>query len=61
MAIWVNHQTVITCDVCQLKDFIEAGRRKDNVKLARKYGWKIGRKVTCPDCLRKDKQQDSRG
>ena len=53
MGIRTEYQAVITCDFCY-NNWIEAYyTQKEAIKGARKEGWKIGKKVTCPKCQKK--------
>jgi len=57
MGIRTEYQAVITCDTC-LDNWIEAGyTQKEAIAGARKAGWKIGKKVTCPKCQQKLKEE----
>jgi hypothetical protein len=50
MAVKTEYQAVVSCDFCS--DNIVEGywRQKETIKEARRLGWKIGKKVTCPKC-----------
>ena len=53
MGIKTEYQAVVSCDYCY-ENLVEAyWRQKEVIEEARKLGWKIGKKVTCPKCLRK--------
>ncbi len=49
MGIKAETQIVITCDECG-DNYIEARTRKATIKLARQYGYSIGKYVLCFDC-----------
>ena len=53
MSIRTEYQVVITCDSCPI-NWVEAyERQKQAIKAARREGWKIGKRVTCPECQRR--------
>lgn len=50
MGICTECQVVVSCDFCY-ENLVEAyWRQKEAIKEARKLGWKVGKKVTCPKC-----------
>jgi hypothetical protein len=52
MAIRTEYQVVISCDSCW-RNWVEAYfTQKRGIAHARKEGWKIGKRVTCPACQR---------
>ena len=50
MPVLTEYQAVIQCDFCS--DSLVEGmwRQKEAIAEARKMGWTIGKKVTCPNC-----------
>jgi len=53
MPVRTEYQAVVTCDFCY-QNLVEAyWRQKDAIKEARKADWKIGKKVTCPECQKR--------
>jgi len=61
MPVWTEYQAVVCCDECRVK-FIEADwPQKKIIEQARVYGWKIGKKVTCPACQKKEGSDASTG
>ena len=51
MTIKTVTQTSIACDTCGTTAHCEAGvGRPQAITWARGDGWKIGKKVTCPEC-----------
>ena len=56
MGLQTESQLVIICDTCGEMD-TDAGRgRKYSIKVFRKDGWSIGKKVTCPQCVKEVKK-----
>lgn len=53
MPVLTEYQAVVQCDSCG--DSLVEGfwRQKEAIAEARKMGWTIGRKVTCPVCREK--------
>ena len=50
MGVLTEYQAVVSCDSCY-DNLVEAfWTQKETIKEARKLGWKIGKKVTCPKC-----------
>ena len=50
MGICTEYQAVVSCDFCG-ENLVEAyWIQKEAIKEARRMGWKIGKKVTCPKC-----------
>lgn len=45
-------QYVIYCDFCDSFFVYDGHRLKEAINDAREEGWKIGKKVTCKDCLK---------
>ena len=52
MGIRTEYQVVVTCDTCGDINTEAYTRQKDARKMFRSYGWKIGKKVTCPKCVK---------
>jgi len=52
MGITSAVQTIISCDDCG-EVYVDEFPQKKTIKLARKSGWSIGKKVLCPDCKKK--------
>ena len=50
MGIHTEYQSVIICDSCG-NNYVNAYMsQKDAITKARRDGWSIGKKVTCPEC-----------
>ncbi len=52
MGLQTESQLVIICDVCGEMETNAGQGRKYSIKVFRKDGWAIGKKVTCPECLK---------
>lgn len=50
MTVKTDRQVAITCDNCPENWVSSHITQKQAIKLARKEGWKIGKKTTCPNC-----------
>ena len=61
MGIEHEQQWVFVCDTCGELEVLGAGTsRRYSIKEARKDGWKIGNKVTCPECANKKEDLNGR-
>ncbi len=50
MPIRTEYQAVVTCDDCW-RNLVDAYMlQKEAIRAARRKGWKIGKRVTCPEC-----------
>ena len=57
MAVHTEYQAVVSCDFCG-ENLVEAyWTQKQIIKEARREGWRIGKKVKCPKCRRKEAKQ----
>lgn len=50
MSLYTESQLVIVCDVCGEMETNAGQGRKYSIKMFRKDGWTIGKKVRCPQC-----------
>ncbi len=53
MGLYTESQLVIKCDTCGEMETNGGQGRAFSIKSFRKDGWKIGKKVTCPECYAK--------
>ena len=59
MGLSTESQLVIICDTCGKMDTNAGQGRKYSIKVFRGDGWHIGKKVTCPECLKERRVAES--
>ena len=56
MSLFTESQLVIVCDICGEMETNAGQGREYSIKIFREGGWKIGKKVTCPQCAKEAKK-----
>jgi|GEM_PF-4759548 len=57
MPVLYEYQTMIQCDICGAYE-AEMIYKHHMIEKYRELGWKIGKRVTCPECVNRAKSPE---